>query len=98
MGAFMKDKLLLLFWGILAGAAFVGCILVFGQGMNWINARGSFTVPPLYFKIGLLLVMVAVLFLLAKMWIFFNGKITRIKTRFLLFRCLQSDPKTAVFP
>ena len=77
MGAFMKDKRLILFWGIIAGAALVGCILVFGQGMNWINARGSFTVPPLYFKIGLLLVMVAVLFLLAKMWIFFNGKITR---------------------
>lgn len=74
----MKDKLLLLFWGLLAGAVFVGCILGFGSAVNWINAQGSaLPVSAGFFKVGLLAVICGVLFGVGKIFLFFNHKNTR---------------------
>lgn len=72
----MKDKLLLLFWGLIAGSVFVGCILGFGSLVNKINAQGSSALSLIDFKIGLLIVICVVLFLLFKIALVFNNKIT----------------------
>ena len=71
----MKDKLLLLFWGLLAGAVFVGCIWGFGRMVNWINAQSSsLPVSPYLFKAGLLAVIGVVLVGIGKIFLFFNRK------------------------
>ena len=72
----IKDKLLLLFWGLLAGAVFVGCILGFGLLVNWINAQYASSVHPSLIKFGLRVVIFAVLFGLFKAWKYWNNKLT----------------------
>ena len=74
----MKDKLLLAFWGLVAGAIFVGCILGFGSVVNWINAQGSaLPVSAQVFKVGLLFVIVLVLVGMGKVFLVFNRKKAR---------------------
>ncbi len=73
----MKDKLLLLFWGIIAGAVFVGGILSFGAFMNWMNAHTNVPISSEIFKPILGAVIVSILFLIFKIGLFFNNKITR---------------------
>lgn len=74
----MKDKLLLAFWGLVAGAVFVGCILGFGSVVNWINAQGSaLPVSAQVFKVGLLFVIVLVLVGMGKVFLVFNRKKAR---------------------
>ena len=73
----IKDIFWLLFWGALAGAVFVGCILGFGAMVNWLNANSPSLVSPGYFKVGLGVVMCVVLFGIFKIGAYFNHKITR---------------------
>lgn len=72
----IKDRLWLLFWGLLAGAVFVGCILGFGSLVNKINAQGSTEISLIDFKIGLFVVICVVLLVLFKIALMFNNKIT----------------------
>ncbi len=72
----IKDRLWLLFWGILAGAVFVGCILGFGSLVNKINAQGSAGISLIDLKIGLFAVICVVLWVLFKIALVFNNKIT----------------------
>lgn len=72
----IKDIFWLLFWGILAGAVFVGCILGFGSLVNKINAQGSTEISLIDFKIGLFVVICVVLLVLFKIALVFNNKIT----------------------
>lgn len=73
----MKDKSLLLFWGLLAGAVFVGCILGFGGAVNWINAHHAAGISAGYVKTGLVLVICGAFGILFKVGLYFNNKITR---------------------
>lgn len=71
-----KDIFWLLFWGILAGAVFVGCILGFGSLVNVINAGNTGGISPALFKVGLFVVIVGVLFAIFKIGVSFNNKVT----------------------
>ena len=74
----MKDKLLRLFWGLVAGAVFVGGILGFGRAVNWVHAHDSLAgFSSLAFKGVLLVVICAVLFLIAKVFLYFNNQAAR---------------------
>ena len=71
-----KDIFWLLFWGIIAGAVFVGCILGFGSFVNWLNTAQNAPMSAMGFKISLLVVICVVLFVLFKVALVFNNKIT----------------------
>ena len=71
-----KDIFWLLFWGIIAGAVFVGCILGFGSFVNWLNTAKNAPMSAMGFKIALLVVICVVLFVLFKVALVFNNKIT----------------------
>ena len=73
----MKDKMLLLFWGLLAGAVFVGSILGFGSAVNWINAHRSSAISAGSFKIGLIVFICLVVGALFRIGLYFNNRITR---------------------
>lgn len=73
----IKDIFWLLFWGLVAGAVFVGCILGFGSAVNWINAHRTAGIPADYVKTGLVLVICGALAALFKVGLYFNNKITR---------------------
>lgn len=61
----MKDKLLLLFWGLVCGALFVGAILYFGGIINWLGAH-QLGVGPVLFKAGLGIVIVGAIWVIGK--------------------------------
>ena len=71
-----KDIFWLLFWGIIAGAVFVGCILGFGQAINWLNSMKETPLSSIGFKGALLVFILAVLAVLFKIALVFNNKIT----------------------
>lgn len=71
-----KDIFWLLFWGIIAGTVFVGCILGFGQAINWLNSMKETPLSSMGFKVALLVFILAVLAVLFKIALVFNNKIT----------------------
>ncbi len=67
----LKDTLLLLFWGIVAGAFFVGCILGFGYCINHIGPflqKTGIPLPKEIFMLGLVGVIVGAITFISWLW------------------------------
>lgn len=62
----MKDKLLLLFWGVLCGAVFVGAILCFGSIINWMGAHQQLSLPASLCKAGIGAVIAGAIYVIGK--------------------------------
>ncbi len=72
----LKDIFWLLFWGIIAGVVFVGCILGFGSFVNWLNTAQNAPMSATLFSTALGIFICSLLFLLFKVAAIFHNKVT----------------------